>query len=113
MIGRQRLAVHLGGEEGVRELLGGEDPAGALDRALALTARLGLADERLELLDRAIAQSRSPSQRAMRLAERGELTPGDFKELTGLSRRGAIPLLEWLDAQKVTRRQGDVRVSHG
>ena len=47
------------------------------------------------------------------LAERGELTPGDFKELTGLSRRGAIPLLEWLDAQKVTRRQGDVRVSHG
>ena len=47
------------------------------------------------------------------LAERGEFTPGDFKELTGLSRRGAIPLLEWLDAQKVTRRQGDVRVSHG
>lgn len=39
-----------------------------------------------------------------------ELSPGRFKELTGLARRGAIPLLEWLDAQKVTRREGDVRV---
>ena len=44
------------------------------------------------------------------LAQEGELSPSRFKELTGLSRRGAIPLLEWLDAQKVTRRQGDVRV---
>jgi len=39
-----------------------------------------------------------------------ELSPGRFKELTGLARRGAIPLLEWLDSAKVTRRQGDVRV---
>jgi selenocysteine-specific elongation factor len=45
------------------------------------------------------------------LAEIGELSPQTFKELTGLSRRGAIPLLEWLDSQKVTRRMGDVRVA--
>ena len=45
------------------------------------------------------------------LAERGRMTPGDFKELTGLSRRTAIPLLEWLDAQGVTVRSGDARVA--
>ncbi len=45
------------------------------------------------------------------LAERGRMTPGDFKELTGLSRRTAIPLLEWLDARGVTVRSGDARVA--
>jgi selenocysteine-specific elongation factor len=39
-----------------------------------------------------------------------QLDPGSFKELTGQSRRTAIPLLEWLDANGVTRRMGDVRV---
>ncbi len=38
-----------------------------------------------------------------------DLTPGDFKELTGLSRKGAIPWLEWLDKTRWTRRVGDVR----
>ena len=46
------------------------------------------------------------------LAAENELSPTQFKELTGLTRRGAIPLLEWLDAQKVTRREGDVRVAY-
>jgi len=41
--------------------------------------------------------------------EHDRLSPGDFKELTGLSRRTAIPLLEWLDKQKWTRRTGDAR----
>jgi len=39
------------------------------------------------------------------------LTPGDFKTMTGLSRRTAIPLLEWLDERGVTRRDGDARVA--
>jgi selenocysteine-specific elongation factor len=34
----------------------------------------------------------------------------DFKELTGLSRKYAIPLLEYLDRERVTRRQGDERI---
>ena len=33
-----------------------------------------------------------------------------FKELTGVSRKYAIPLLEWLDRERVTRRVGDARV---
>jgi selenocysteine-specific elongation factor len=32
-----------------------------------------------------------------------------FKELTGVSRKYAIPLLEYLDRERVTRRVGDVR----
>lgn len=39
-----------------------------------------------------------------------ELDPAAFKELTGLSRKTAIPLLEWLDARGVTRRVGDRRL---
>jgi selenocysteine-specific elongation factor len=34
----------------------------------------------------------------------------EFKDLTGLSRKFAMPLLEYLDAQRVTRRMGDERV---
>jgi selenocysteine-specific elongation factor len=33
-----------------------------------------------------------------------------FKEMTGLTRKHAIPLLELLDRERITRKQGDVRV---
>jgi len=35
---------------------------------------------------------------------------GAFKDLTGVSRKYAIPLLEYLDRERVTRRVGDERV---
>lgn len=35
---------------------------------------------------------------------------GAFKDLTGVSRKYAIPLLEYLDRERVTRREGDQRV---
>jgi selenocysteine-specific elongation factor len=35
---------------------------------------------------------------------------GDFKEWTGVSRKYAIPLLEYLDRERITRREGDARV---
>jgi selenocysteine-specific elongation factor len=34
---------------------------------------------------------------------------GKFKELTGVTRKYAIPLLEYLDRERVTKRVGDVR----
>jgi selenocysteine-specific elongation factor len=37
------------------------------------------------------------------------LSVGDFKDEFGLSRKLAIPILEWLDSQRVTVRQGNVR----
>jgi selenocysteine-specific elongation factor len=43
-------------------------------------------------------------------AEHGaKLDVGVFKDLTGVSRKYAIPLLEYLDRQRVTRRVGDAR----
>ena len=44
------------------------------------------------------------------LAKHGEVTVPEFKEMTGLSRKYIIPLLEHFDAQKVTLRVGDKRV---
>jgi selenocysteine-specific elongation factor len=35
---------------------------------------------------------------------------GAFKEWTGISRKYAIPLLEFLDRERVTRREGDERL---
>jgi selenocysteine-specific elongation factor len=34
---------------------------------------------------------------------------GEFKAWTGVSRKYAIPLLEWLDRERITRREGDQR----
>jgi selenocysteine-specific elongation factor len=45
-----------------------------------------------------------------RKAVKATLGVGDFKELTGLSRKFAVPLLEYLDSQRITRRVGDERV---
>ena len=39
-----------------------------------------------------------------RIRRSGPLSPVDFKEMTGLTRRHAIPFLEFLDRQKITRR---------
>ena len=36
-----------------------------------------------------------------------------FKERYGLTRKYAIPLLEWLDRERVTRREGDRRLIIG
>jgi selenocysteine-specific elongation factor len=47
-----------------------------------------------------------------RMAEiRGSLMDvSRFKQITGLSRKFAIPLLEYLDRQRITRKQGDQRL---
>ena len=45
----------------------------------------------------------------LRASGKATLDVGEFKEMFGLTRRLAIPLLEHLDATKVTRRVGDRR----
>ncbi len=53
---------------------------------------------------------------AFRAAARARFKPGakldvaEVKELTGLSRKYVIPLLEWLDRERVTRRVGASRI---
>ena len=44
------------------------------------------------------------------LREHQAITPQEIKDLLGISRKYAIPLLEWLDAQRLTARVGDKRV---
>lgn len=44
------------------------------------------------------------------LGEKGEMAVSDVKDITGTTRKYTVPLLEYLDAQKVTVRKGDVRV---
>ena len=47
------------------------------------------------------------------LRAKGEITPPEFRELTGLSRKFMIPLLEYFDSKKMTIRIGDKRVLRG
>jgi selenocysteine-specific elongation factor len=47
------------------------------------------------------------------LREHREVTPIQFKDLVGVSRKFAIPLLEYFDNQKLTIRIGDKRVLRG
>ena len=52
--------------------------------------------------------------RAVLAARRGErFGVAEFKDWTGVSRKYAIPLLEYMDRERVTRRDGDARVVVG
>ena len=44
------------------------------------------------------------------LLQEGQATPASFKELTGLSRKFIIPLMEYFDMTKLTMRAGDHRI---
>ena len=62
--------------------------------------------------DNLFIHSAALNQLAARLTSlRGSLIDiGRFKQLTGLSRKYAVPLLEYLDRQRITRNQGDQRL---
>jgi len=47
------------------------------------------------------------------LRERKDIGPGDIKDLLGISRKYAIPLLEYFDRRRVTMRVGERRVLRG
>jgi selenocysteine-specific elongation factor len=44
------------------------------------------------------------------LKANGKIGVSDFRDMLGTSRKFALPLLEWMDEQKVTRRAGDERL---
>ena len=44
------------------------------------------------------------------LAEHGQITVAETRDLFGTSRRYVLALLEYLDAEGITRREGDYRV---
>jgi selenocysteine-specific elongation factor len=60
-------------------------------------------------IDRSVMDKMISDVRSLK-AKNPRLGIGEFKELTGVSRKYAIPLLEYLDRQRVTRRVGEDRL---
>jgi selenocysteine-specific elongation factor len=95
---------------GVNEVLG----KSGLDAARARTIlQMLLREKKLvrasdELVFHAGAIAGLKSQLTARKGQR--FTVPEFKEWTGISRKYAIPLLELLDRERVTRRDGDTRI---
>jgi selenocysteine-specific elongation factor len=86
----------------------GVDPA----RARTLL-QLMLRDKRLVRVtdDLVFHSSAMQSLRALLAQKKGaQFAVPEFKDWTGISRKYAIPLLEYLDRERVTRREGDSRV---
>ena len=53
----------------------------------------------------------SQSLRALLAQKKGvRFAVPEFKDWTGISRKYAIPLLEYLDRERITRREGDSRI---
>ena len=81
-------------------------------RARSLLAIL-LREKRLVRIgdDLVFHQSALEKLRALLAARRpARFNVGEFKEWTGISRKYAIPLLEFLDRERITRREGDGRL---
>ena len=47
------------------------------------------------------------------LLAHAEITPGDFRDISGISRKNGIALLEHFDKEQLTMRVGDKRVLRG
>jgi selenocysteine-specific elongation factor len=74
-----------------------------------------VADGRIVRVNDETVFARSAYEQAVRLlrahlAEHRTLTVAAARDLLGSSRRYVLPLLEWMDAQKITRRVGDDRI---
>jgi selenocysteine-specific elongation factor len=73
------------------------------DRVLVkLSDELVFHQEALASLRKMVAGQKASGQKTIDV--------GKFKDMTGVTRKYAIPLLEFLDRERVTRREGDVRV---
>jgi selenocysteine-specific elongation factor len=84
-----------------------------LDRALDLLVRGGTLLRIKDLIfDRSAVETLRTRLTAY-LQERKEITPQDWKDMVGASRKFAIPLAEHFDAEKLTMRVGEVRKLRG
>jgi selenocysteine-specific elongation factor len=85
-------------------------PAPELDRTIEALVKGGLVVRVKELHFHPGAVEGAKGKLVSWLAERKQLSVGDFKEMTGLTRKYLIPLLEHFDATKVTLRVGETRI---
>lgn len=100
----------LGRNELIESVRGISADPRAVEKVIDGLVRAGDAVRVKELLFDAAALRRIQEKLVTFLAERGEITVPEFKEMTGLSRKYIIPLLEHFDAAKITLRVGDKRV---
>jgi len=85
--------------------------AAVADAVLHMLLRSGdLVRVRNDLVYRSTRLEALISELRERYAAGESFSVPQFKEWTGVSRKHAIPLLEYLDQHRVTRRQGDLRV---
>jgi selenocysteine-specific elongation factor len=84
----------------------GSDPALLLRVARVLVAEGSLACVRGVTFVNNEAIDTLKTNVRLRWSSGSRLDVGDFKEMTGLTRKHAIPLLEYLDRERVTRRVG-------
>ncbi|QGG47011.1 selenocysteine-specific translation elongation factor [Heliorestis convoluta] len=75
---------------------------------LTETGRLVKIAEDLRIHQQSMALFRNKVIQA--LQEKGEMTIAEVRDLTGSSRRYTVPLMEWLDRERITKRVGDKRV---
>jgi len=72
--------------------------------------KIGLDKAGLDMFYATRAMERIKDRVAGFLTDNAEMSAPQFKDLTGLSRKYAIPVMEYLDKEKFTVRVGDVRV---
>jgi selenocysteine-specific elongation factor len=89
-------------------------PDGAIKASLArLLASGALVKVKPDFYIEAGALAELRGQLAAFLAERGQITSQEWKDLCGTTRKWAIPLAEHFDAEKLTLRIGEIRKKRG
>lgn len=63
-----------------------------------------------DLIVAASAMEEAARRTREHLKAQGKITVAEFRDLLGTTRKYALPLLEWMDEQKITRRVGDERL---
>lgn len=108
------LAAYESGGETPPNLKDVLDPLGVSFKEAAPVFKVLLDEGRLVKVKEEMYYARAPLDAVIErtrtfFAEREEMTPQDFREVSQLSRKYAIPLLEYFDKEKLTVRVGDNR----
>jgi selenocysteine-specific elongation factor len=112
-LARATLVVADAGLKGVTEHAVGEATGATAKEVRAILAKLVREGAAAHVGDLWFGQAAVDDLRGRvraHLAAKGRLTIAEFKDMTGLGRRQSIPLLELLDREGTTRREGDDRL---
>ncbi|MCF8033892.1 MAG: selenocysteine-specific translation elongation factor [Desulfarculaceae bacterium] len=97
----------------LKDVVAGDDPAQAKEVLAVLVSEGGLVKVKQELYYAAGALEELKKRLTEFLEAHERINAAQFKEITGLSRKYIIPLLEYFDTTHLTMRVGDERVLRG